>query len=87
MKYAEGLNYLDQLKDYVQTSLSIRQTIDKVKNEDSRDIENSDLSKHDHKVEHEFENEEEAEVFEPIGNFDLFDLVKEEILDEGKITG
>ena len=25
MKYADGLNYLDQLKDYVQTSLSIRQ--------------------------------------------------------------
>ena len=85
MKYAEGLNYLDQLKDYVQTSLSIRQNIDKVKNEDGRDIENSDLSKQ--KVEHEFENEEEAEIFEPIGNFDLFDLVKEEILEEGKITG
>ena len=76
---------MDQLKDYVQTSLSIRQNIDKVKNEDGRDIENSDLSKQ--KVEHEFENEEEAEIFEPIGNFDLFDLVKEEILEEGKITG
>ena len=25
MKYADGLNYLDQLKDYIQTSLSIRQ--------------------------------------------------------------
>ena len=27
MKYVEGLNYLDQLKDYVQTSLSIRQNV------------------------------------------------------------
>ena len=27
MKYSYGLNYLDQLKDYVQTSLSIRQNV------------------------------------------------------------
>ena len=25
MKYADGLNYLDQLKDYIWTTLSIRQ--------------------------------------------------------------
>merc|ERR1719431_1662928 len=29
-KYADGLNYLDQLKDYVESSLSVRQNAQKV---------------------------------------------------------
>ena len=31
MKYVDGLNYLDQLKDYVQTSLSSKQNVETIK--------------------------------------------------------
>ena len=89
MKYVDGLNYLDQLKEYVQTSLSIRQNVQ--------------LTPLAHKVEQvEEKNEDVDQIEDPFSmngnNFDenmdtvdpseeesLIDIVKEEISFGGKI--
>ena len=45
LKYVDGLNYLDQLRDYVQTSLSSKQTIivqSVVKSEDDQHYDNNE---------------------------------------------
>ena len=81
MEYADGLNYLDQLKDYVESSLSVRQNVQKVEQTENK-MEDSLAFK----VEG-IENDENMEAFELEGNeeFDLFDIVKQEISDEGRI--
>ena len=77
MKFVDGLNLLDNLKEFVQTSLPIRQKLQQSKIDHRVDVQN--------KERREIKKDEDTEVFEPIGEFDLFGMVKEEILDEGKI--
>ena len=77
MKYVDGLNYLDQLRDYVQDSLSIRQKFDK-----------AEQSENFHPIEDPLSVRVKVEETKNNDNFEefyLFDSVKEEIFDEGKI--
>ena len=76
MKYNDGLNCLDQLRDYVQDSLSIRQKFNKAEqSENFQPIEDSLSFK---------EKDEGLKNDENNDEFDLFDLVKAEISDQGK---
>ena len=73
MKYVDGLHHLDQLKDYVQTSLSIVQKV-----EQSEHVEQmGDPLSMNEKV-------EKMEADEESNEFDLLDIVKSEIDDEGE---
>jgi len=72
MKYVDGLNYLDQLKDYVQTSLSSGQNAQPMGDPLSMNV----------KVE-ESENNEGMDDVEASADFDMNDFIKQEMLDEG----
>ena len=81
MKYIDGLNLLDQLKDYVKTSLSMN--VHKIEPTENQIRDACSLVK---KME-EVESDENTETIEDNANFDLFD-VKQEISDEGdKLLG
>ena len=76
MNYTDGLNYLDQLRDYVQNSISVRQKFNKAEqSENFQPIEDSLSFK---------EKGEGLKNDENNDEFDLFDLVKAEISDQGK---
>ena len=71
MKYVDGLNYLDQLKDYVQTSLSIKHNTIAHKVEQSEDVEQmGDPLSINEKVE-EINYDEKMEADEVSKDFDL----------------
>ena len=111
-KYVDGLNYLDQLKDYIQTSLSSRQNVQKVEHiEDDEHSENIEhmadplsFSEINFKVEHGDQSSDKGQVGEsptriktmdkikndeikdePSVEFDLSEMIKREILNEGEI--
>ena len=88
MKYIDGLNCLDQLKDYVQTSLSSRQNIQQSsieqkieENEDEEQIEDPLMFR---EIVEEIKSEEITEEVKASEDFLLNSTVKEEIFDEGE---
>ena len=88
MKYIDDLNCLDQLKDYVQTSLSSRQNIQQSsieqkieENEDVGQIEDPLMFR---EIVEEIKSEEITEEVKASEDFFLNSTVKEEIFDEGE---
>ena len=96
MNYIESLNHLDQLKDYVQTSLSSRQNVQQTtiveKDEHLEQDEGSEQSEVVQQTEDPLSLNEELEEKKSVDNieavstakmFDLTDIFKEEGSDEG----
>ena len=96
MNYIESLNHLDQLKDYVQTSLSSRQNVQQItivqRDELFEQDECSEQSEDVQQIEdplslkEELEENKSVEKMEGVstaGMYDLIEIFKEEASDEG----
>ena len=88
MKYIDGLNCLDQLKDYVQTSLSSRQNVQQSlieqKIEENEDVEQIEDPLMFREIVEEIKSEEITKEVKASEDLDLNFTVKEEIFDEGE---
>ena len=88
MNYIESLNHLDQLKDYVQTSLSSRQNVQQSsieqKIEENEDVEQIEDPLMFREIVEEIKSEEITEEVKASEDLDLNLVVKEEIFDEGE---
>ena len=88
MSFADGLKHLDQLQDYVQTSLSSSHNVEPISSEnfefgeESKDVEQIRDTLTMNEIVESIDNDENDEVTEEL---DLIDLVKEEILYQGEI--
>ena len=85
MKYVDGLNYLDQLKDYVQTSLSSKQNVQAVivqKIEPRDYLEDCEYSEQNRDPLSQEEKEKSSEATEIVEQTIDVEIKKEEIMEE-----
>ena len=85
MKYVDGLNYLDQLKDYVETSLSSKQNVQAVivQKVEPRDYtEDCEYSKQSRDPLSQEEKEKSGEATEIVEQTICVEIKNEEIMEE-----
>ena len=85
MKYVDGLNYLDQLKDYVQTSLSSKQNVQAVivQKAEQRDyVKDCEYSEQNRDPLSQEEEEKSGEATEIVEQTIDVEIKKEEVMEE-----